>query len=103
VSGFIAVSTVLVLVGFARAIDLVETATSPFIVHFNDTQGITTANGAGIIVFAGIFGIAVIALNGSLALEFKERNAFFGRLIAVVTLIFAALLFIAFTAILSVN
>jgi hypothetical protein len=72
-------------------------------VHFNDMQGIVTASGRDVIVFMGIFGIAVVLLNGSIAFEFEERNTFFVKLIAIVTVAFAVLLFIAFTAILSVN
>lgn len=98
-----AVAAIFILAGFIRAMILLEKTSSPFIVHFNDMQGITTASGLGIVVFMGIFGVAVVLLNGSIAFEFEERNTFFGKLIAIVTLAFAALLFIAFTAILSVN
>ena len=103
VSGLLAASAVLVVAGFVRALVLFGGVAGPFVLHFNDLQGITATGSAGAIVFAGLFGIAVILLNGSLALEFEERNTFFGRLIAIVTFVFAVLLFIAFTSILSVN
>ena len=103
VSGLLACSAIFVLAGFIRAIFLIVGTSGPFVVHFNDMQGITLSGGAGTVMFAGIFGIVVVALNGSVALEFEGRNVFFGRLISVVTLVFAVLLFIAFAAILSVN
>jgi len=103
VSGLLAASAVFVLAGFIRAMTSFEKTSRPFVLHFNDLQGITSVGGIGIPVFAGVFGIAVVFLNGSLALEFEERNAFFGKLTAVITLAFAILLFIAFAAILSVN
>lgn len=103
ISGSFVVSAIFVLAGFVRAMITLQKIGSPFIVHFNDMQGITSVSGIGVILFAGIFGIAVVLLNGSIALEFEEQNTFFGRLIAALTLVFAVLLFIAFTAILSVN
>lgn len=103
ISGLLSVSAVLVLAGFSWALISLWGIKGSLITHFNDTQGITAAGGMDTLVFAGIFGIAVVFLNGSLALEFDERSTFFGRLTAVLTLVFAILLFIAFAAILSVN
>jgi hypothetical protein len=103
VCGLIAASAAFVFAGFLWAIIFFGRTSGPFILHFNDLAGITMVGKMGIIVFAGIFGIAVVLLNGVLALEFDERNLFFGKLAAVLTLVFAILLFIAFAAILSVN
>jgi hypothetical protein len=103
VSGLIAASAAFILGGFAWAMASFDAAKGPFILHFNDLAGITSAGGTAIVVFAGIFGIAVVLVNGCLAFEFAERNAFFGKLTAILTLVFAILLFIAFAAILSVN
>ena len=103
VSGLIAASAAFILAGFAWAIASFDAAKGPFILHFNDLAGITSVGGMSIVVFAGAFGIVVVLINGCLAFEFAERNAFFGKLVAVLTLVFAVLLFIAFAAILSVN
>ncbi len=103
VSGLTLISLLLVLSGFLRAMISLERVSGPFILHFDDVRGITAIGDAGAIIFAGIFGIVVIFLNGFLAFELEERNTLFGTLVAVVTLAFAILLFIAFAAIISVN
>jgi hypothetical protein len=75
----------------------------PVILHFNDIDGITSIGGLGVIIFMGIFGVLVTLMNFAIALEFEERDPFFGKFLASLTLVFAVLLFIAFVAILSVN
>jgi hypothetical protein len=75
----------------------------PFLLHWNDMQGITAIGGLGMIVFMGVFGIIVTVMNGAIALEFEGRNPFFGKLIASLTLVFAILLFISFASIIAVN
>jgi hypothetical protein len=103
VSGLIAASAAFVLGGFIWAMLALEKATGPLILHFNDLAGIAAVGGIGTIVFGGVFGIVVVIVNGFIAIEFEERNPLFGKLIAILTLVFAVLLFIAFAAILSVN
>jgi hypothetical protein len=103
VSGLLAASAIFVLAGFGWAMAMLGKITGPLVLHFNDLQGITSVGSMGVIVFGGVFGIVVVLVNSSLALEFEERNPFFGKLVAVLTLIFSILLFIAFAAILSVN
>jgi len=103
ISIFLALSLVFVAGGFLWAWFSLGRTSSPVIVHFDDLYGITTATGRGVVVFAGIFGLAMVLVNASLAFEFEERNSLFGKLTAILTLALAILLFIAFAAILSVN
>lgn len=103
VSCLLIASAAFVLGGFAWALAVLQKPSFSLALHFNDLQGITAVGGTGVIIFSGIFGIVVVLVNGGLALELEERNHFFGTLTAVLTLVFAILLFIAFAAILSVN
>ncbi|MGB7957327.1 MAG: hypothetical protein WCF77_00585 [Minisyncoccia bacterium] len=103
VSGLIAASAAFVLGGFVWAMMSLEKITGPLILHFDDLAGIAAVGGIGTIMFGGVFGIVVVFINGFLAIEFEKRNPLFGKLIAILTLVFAILLFIAFAAILSVN
>lgn len=79
------------------------TAQTPLILHFNDLSGITAVGGMGSITFMGILGVVVALLNFFVALELDGRDRFLGKLAAAATLVFAALLFIAFAAIINVN
>ncbi len=102
-SGLLAIAAALVATGGIWAITALS-GRGPIIVHFNDLQGITASGGLGSIYFAAITGVLAVILNGLLAFALEERGlAFFGRLTVVLTLVFAVLLFIAFTAIISVN
>jgi len=103
ISVLLILSLILVAGGFFWAWFSLGRTGSPIIVHFDDLYGITTTTGRGIIVFAGIFGLAMVLVNASLAFEFEERSSLFGKLTAILTLALAILLFIAFAAILSVN
>ena len=103
VSGLLAAAAVFIIAGFIWALVSLEKVIGPLVLHFNDLQGITATGNIGTIIFGGALGVVVVLMNGCLALEFEERNPFLGKLIAVLTLVFAILLFIAFAAILSVN
>lgn len=78
-------------------------ATSPLIVHFNDLAGITAVGTPATLNFMGILGTIVVVMNFFIAWELEERDSVLGKLTAAITLIFAALLFIAFAAIINVN
>jgi hypothetical protein len=76
---------------------------SPLIIHFDDLSGITLVGSPATLVFMAVFGTAVVLMNFFIALELDARDRFLGKLVAAVTLVFAALLFIGFAAIISVN
>ena len=96
-------SFLLVIAGFIWAMFQLGKVSGPLILHFDDLRGIVAVGGAGFISFMGIFGLVMVILNGSIAFELEGKNKFFGKALAVFTLVLATLLFIAFAAILSVN
>ncbi len=75
----------------------------PFILHFNDIDGITQIGMAGDMALAGIFAVIAVVANFVIALELDARDRVMGKIMAAITLVAAILLFIACAAILSVN
>lgn len=101
---FCAAALAFVVGGFTWAFfELRATGTNSLILHFNSVQGITTVGGLGLIIFMGVFATLIVFMNFAIAREFSTRDQFFGRFLAVLTLAFAILLFIAFAAIIRVN
>jgi hypothetical protein len=99
-----AAAVLFALGGFAWAYGALSSASSgPYILHFNDMTGITSVGGVDTIISMGILGLVITVMNFFIALELEERDIFLGKVVAGGTLIFAALLFIAFAAILNVN
>ena len=90
--------------GFLWAIVALEGAASgPFILHFNDMDGITSIGSFGSIVAMGILGIIIVIINFFVALNLEARDKVLGKIIAAMTLAMAILLFLAFAAIIKVN
>ena len=75
----------------------------PFILNFNDIQGITRIGGIGDAVAMGILAALIVVINFFLAMELDERDWVLGKLVAGITLSAAVLLFISFVAILNAN
>jgi len=98
------VSLVLVIGGFfwllfaLRALGI-----GPFILNFNDIQGITRTGGIGDVVTMGILAVLIVLINFFLAMELADRDRVLGKMVAGITLAGAILLFIAFVAILNAN
>jgi len=82
---------------------LLAIGSGPFILNFNDIQGITRTGGIGDVVTMGILGVLIVIVNFFLAVELDGRDRVLGKMVAGITLVGAILLFIAFVAILSVN
>ena len=78
-------------------------SSGPFILHFNDMQGITSLGNFWGIVWMGIIGIVIVTVNLFVALVLEERDGVLGKIVAVATFIMAVLLFLAFAAIIKVN
>ena len=57
----------------------------------------------GDLLNTAIFGLVVVLVNFGIALALEERDRFLGKLIAAATAVFAILLFIGFSVIMSVN
>ena len=80
-----------------------DAASGPFILHFNDMNGITATGTFMDLLLMGILGLAIVIMNFFVALELEGRDAVLGKIVATMTLIFAILLFLAFAAIIKVN
>lgn len=75
----------------------------PFILNFNDIQGITRIGGIGDVVTMGVVAVLIVIVNFFLALELDERDPVLGKLVSGITLAGMVLLFIGFIAILNAN
>ena len=90
--------------GFFWALDVLRRAASgPIILHFNDMHGITHIGTFGDVVLMGIVGIAIVLVDFFIALDLEERDNVLGKIVAVLTLVMAVLLFLTFAAIINVN
>ena len=78
-------------------------ANTPIILHFDDLLGITAVGGLGSVMAVGILGAVFVLINSFLAFELDLRDRFLGKFVAVLTLVFAILLFLALSAIINVN
>ncbi len=75
----------------------------PLILHFNNLVGIDKIGSASDLSVLGVFGFLAVLVNTLLALELDDRDWFWGKFLITVTAGLAALLFMAFAAIISVN
>ncbi len=82
---------------------LKSTGSGPFILHFNDIEGITEVWGISTILFMGIFGVIAVLADLVIAIELAGHERKLGNTLAAGGLVFAILLFMAFAAILKVN
>ena len=96
-------SALLVMGGWLRAYFALRATTQPLIIHFNNYEGINQIGGMGDLLNTAIFGLVVVLVNFGIALALEERDRFLGKLIAAATAVFAILLFIGFSVIVSVN
>ena len=103
VSAVFALSACFVLAGWLWSFFALRSIKEPLIIHFSSLTGITQTGTPGDLGKIGFIGLVVIAVNFLIALELEERDKFLGKFLAAVTLTLAVLLFIAFSAIISVN
>ncbi len=75
----------------------------PLIVHFNNALGINQIGGLKDLAAVAVFGLVALIFDFLLSLELDERDPFLGKLTAAVGLFLAILIFIGFSAIISVN
>jgi len=95
-------STLLVLGGWLWAFFSLRRIDTPLIIHFS-SRGIDRIGGMGDLFVMGMFGLLIILINFMLAREAEKRDWFWGKVIAGTTLLFALLLFLAFSVIIDVN
>lgn len=75
----------------------------PFILGFNDAQGIMRIGGMWELAALAAFAVGMTVVNGFVAFALDERDPWMGKIVAGITLAMAVLLFIAFAAIMNVN
>lgn len=102
VPGAFIVSGLLVCGGFFWAFFALRHIETPLILHFS-SRGIDRIGGAGDLFVMAFFGLLVLAVNFFIAKEAEKRDWFWGKVVAGVTLLFALLLFLAFSVIIDIN
>jgi hypothetical protein len=101
-------ASVLVIVsGWLRAHLALSGTKLPIIFHWTGLEGITqiVLPGEVAVTLGGIAGtgVVMVLVNSLLALELAEREVFWWKVLTFGTATLAALIFIAFTAIIAVN
>jgi hypothetical protein len=79
------------------------TGSGPFVIHWNDMNGITEVGGLWSVAAVGMLGIFITVIDFFIATELEEREPFLGKVVATASALFAVLLFIAFAAILGMS
>lgn len=105
VGTFIA-SLLFVIGGFLWAYVVLRNISQPLIIHFSRVGDYTNINQSGTVWhLASIAGAAIVAIgvNVAIALELRRKDFFLVSMLAAGTLVFGALIFIGFAAIISVN
>jgi len=93
----------LVLGGWLWAFFALRGIQEPLILHWNSFAGITDIGGLGEITKLGMLGLMMNVLDLFVALEIKERDNFWGGVLASGALAMSVLIFLGFAAIISVN
>ena len=78
-------------------------ASGPLTIHFNDIAGINQIGRVSDLLLVGGTAAVIIVVNFFLTLEIAVRDKFLAWLFTSATLFFAALIFIGFATIISVN
>lgn len=82
---------------------LLNSGSAPYILHFNDIDGITKVGGLENLVLMGILGVIIVLINFLIAIELESRDEILAKMVSVATLVVSILLFLSFIAILNVN
>lgn len=93
----------LVIGGWIKAYIALRNISQPLIVHFNNAVGINQIGNLNDLAAVGIFGLAALGIDFFISLELDERDSFLGKITASAGLFLAILIFIGFSAIISVN
>lgn len=94
---------ILIVAGWLRAYFTLRNVSQPLIVHFSNAAGINQIGGMKDLAAVAIFALVLLALDFLLSLELDERDPFLGKITAAAGLFLAILIFIGFSAIISVN
>ncbi|OGY99933.1 MAG: hypothetical protein A3B13_01975 [Candidatus Liptonbacteria bacterium RIFCSPLOWO2_01_FULL_45_15] len=94
---------ILVIGGWLKAYIALREVSQPLILHFNNAVGINQIGNLGDLAAVGIFGLVALVLDFFVSIELDERDQFLGKMTAAAGLFLAILIFIGFSAIISVN
>ena len=100
---FFAASAALILAGAAAAWAILRDIREPLILHYSAYTGINQIGGIFTLLGVAATGLVLVGLNALIAFALEDRETLWAELLALLTLLVAALLFIAFMAIISVN
>ena len=103
ISGVFAASLALVASGTVWAYFALRGITQPLILHYTAGGGINQVGKLSDLARLGGMAVIMLGVNFLLALSLESRGVWWGKVIAVVSLIVATLIFIGFAAIISVN
>jgi hypothetical protein len=96
-------SFILVFGGTVWAYVVLHSFSQPLILHFSEYSGITKIGSVSDVMGFGVFGLLLVALNFFLAINLQERERLLGKILTGATIFLAILIFIALSAIISVN
>jgi hypothetical protein len=96
-------SLLLVISGPALAYLSLKGIREPLILHFSTYTGINQIGGLTELFALGLTALIVVLINAVLAFSLEARQPVLGKVLAMVTVFLALLLFIGFMAIISVN
>jgi hypothetical protein len=83
-----------------RALHLI---TQPLIIHFNSREGINQIGSIGDLTGMAVLSVVILIVNLYIFLELGKRDQFWAVLLACSTLLYSALIFRGFAAIIGVN
>lgn len=99
----LALGFILVFGGWLWAYLKLRVIEMPVVLLYNKVEGVKRAGEVGEFLKVLIFGLLVLVINFFISAELEERSRFWARLSSIFTVFLAALIFIYFAAIISVN
>ena len=103
VSSVFLLGFLLIVGGWVKAYFALKSISQPLIVHFNNAVGINQIGGLGDLSAVAVFGLVSLAFDFLLSIELDQRDPFLGTITAAAGLFLSILIFIGFSAIISVN
>ena len=100
---FFVASLVLIIGSWWWAYRVLHLITQPLIIHFNARDGINQIGGMGDLTGMAVLSLAIIIVNFFIFLELEKRDRLWAIILASGTLLYSALIFRGFAAIISVN